>query len=140
MSLNSSGRLGLMYEKVAYRYLKGELEAGRLPFHPDNSRIFLHRRYKALCGNVVDTDISIESYCAGDEKYSLLTLVECKNLRSSVQTHHLNDLITKIGLLRANMGIMICNTIPTEGTIVQARYFGISIMHLTECNNVRRIV
>lgn len=126
----TSRHFGTEYEKRVYHFLKDELGAGRLPFNADNTEVRLHKSYPTLCGTMVATDISLEAHRPGSPDSFLLTLVECKCYAGKVNTLQLNDLLTKMRLLRAHKGILAMNCRPSIGVIRQAAFFGISVLML----------
>lgn len=122
--------VGCAYEEIVWQYLKKELRRNRLPFSTRNSSLFLHKIYPTYCNSRVETDITIESFRRGSPGRALLTIVECKNMRREVGTLQVNDLTTKLRLLKANKGIIAFRGRITDGAFKQARNQGIALLYL----------
>jgi Zn-dependent peptidase ImmA (M78 family) len=84
-------------EKEVYEIFKKLLENDKFYLSPKTSKIFYKKGYysKDRQKNIV-FDISIETYVNGAEDYSMLTLIECKNLNKKVPVDDVEEFCGKI--------------------------------------------
>ncbi len=109
----SSIEKGDSLEKRIYEIMKDLLEKGQLPNNPKTSKIYWKRKYFSSTRNSeIEFDIAIESYHAGSDKYSNLTLFECKNYKSSVEVKHLESFGSRLSQVGEHntKGYFICST------------------------------
>ncbi len=88
---------GDFFEEQVFNLLKELLENGKLGLDAKFSRIFWKKPYysEARKKDIV-FDIAIETYIADSEKYSWLTIVECKNYNHSVPVDDIEEFDSKL--------------------------------------------
>lgn len=116
----SSTQKGGEFEDVVFELLKSELENGRFLGAPDRYKIFQKKGYFSPIRNAeIIFDIAIEIYLPGQETYSLLCIIECKNLSRPVDIDDAGefyDNLSQIGLAGIK-GIIACSSSFRQGTI-----------------------
>lgn len=120
---------GNEFEQRVLAVFSDLLARGLLSNNPKNSKIFSKKRYYSRDRqDYVTVDISIESYTAGRENYSQLTIIECKDYSTRpVPVNDIEEFQTKLNQIGASKGIVISSNIFDPGAfrVAQANQIGL---------------
>lgn len=124
---------GDLLELKAYELLKELLENDDFYLPSKKSKIFWKKSYfsKESKGKII-FDITIETYMDGAEDYSLLTVIECKNLKRNVEISDVRDFSSKITEVGEHntKGIIISGSLFQEGAYNYAVSKKISLVRI----------
>lgn len=137
-------RIGNQFEEKVYKLFSEELSQGRLYFNPELCKIFNKKGYfsKDRQKEIV-VDISIEVYLPGEEKWSILVIIECKDYKHSpVPVDDVEEFNSKLQQLAgANVkGIIVSTNAYQEGAINYARARGIGVARILDESNLKWIL
>lgn len=139
MEKQTSVQKGDSFEKKAYDLLKEMLENNELFVSGKKSKIIRGKAYpsKDTPNNVV-IDISIETYLENATNYSILTVIECKNLNRKVAIDDIRELNSKLNEIGEHntKGILISNNLFQEGAYNYAVSKKIGLIQLTSNNKL----
>lgn len=128
----NSTATGSRFEEKVFAFLKREIANGRLPFRPENCKIFRQQPYysKDRESNIV-FDIAIEIYRPGSTSYSVLMLIECKNYSHAVPVNDAEEFAEKIRQVGGSKGIIVSTGPFQQGTVnyCKSKHIGL-VRHL----------
>lgn len=123
--------IGDKLEKAIYELFSTELSFDRFIVRKEYSKIFQKKGYysEARKKNII-FDLSIEVYLPDQSEYSLLILIECKNLGHSVPVDDAEEFWAKISQVAGvnTKGIIASSNSFAEGTINFSKSKGIGLM------------
>lgn len=130
---------GEKLEKEVFEVFKKELTQGRLGLNENHAKVFLKKGYysKDREKDIV-VDVSIELWPPGAENYSLLIVIECKNLGSSVPVDDAEEFKAKLDQIggKNTKGIMVARRAFQDGTLKYAKNQGIGLARIMPSNQV----
>ncbi|BBD45219.1 Hypothetical protein PEIBARAKI_5212 [Petrimonas sp. IBARAKI] len=139
MRKKSTTEKGDSFEKKVFNIIKDLLENDEFYVSGKNSKIFWKKKYPSSKTETdIEVDISIETYQKGAEKYSLLTIIECKDYKSSIPVNDIRELgsvLNEIGEHNTK-GILISKSPFQKATLGFARNTKIAIGRLNLENEI----
>ncbi|MFR9533102.1 MAG: ImmA/IrrE family metallo-endopeptidase [Rikenellaceae bacterium] len=118
---------GDAFENRVYAKLKELLESDMLGVSGNHSKIFQKRSYKGLSGNEPIFDIAIETYHAGSDECVYLTLIECKDYKSTIPVEKVRAFASSVNDVGANKGFFISTSQFQKGAINHAQSYKIGL-------------
>lgn len=112
---------GDAFENRVFIKLKELLESDMLALSSKHSKIFQQRKYKGKSGNEVTFDIVIESYHADSNECANLTVIECKDYKSTIPVDRIRNFASSIDDVGANKGYFITTSNFQKGVINHAK-------------------
>lgn len=93
----STTKVGDELEQRIFELLEKEVENDSFPIKKANCKIFKKKGYHSKDReSQIIFDVSVEVYCPGSDKYSMLILVECKNYKSPVKVEEVEEFFAKV--------------------------------------------
>ena len=135
----SSTEKGNNFENQVYEAINGLLVNDNFYVPGKRSKIFQKKGYysKNRERDII-VDISIETFLEKAEKYSLLTIIECKNLNTPVPVDDVEEFDSKLRQLGEHnlKGILISRSGFQKGTLQVARSMGIGLINIKERKDI----
>lgn len=135
----SSTEKGNNFENQVYEAINGLLVNDNFYVPGKRSKIFQKKGYysKNRESDII-VDISIETFLEKAEKYSILTIIECKNLNIPVPVDDVEEFDSKLRQLGEHnlKGIMISRSGFQKGTLQVARSMGIGLINIKERKDI----
>lgn len=132
--MGSTFQKGDSYEKKVYELIRKLVENDDFFIPGKRSQVFRKKGYHSMARNAeIIFDISIETSINNTSPYSLLTLIECKNLNRKVSVDDVSlfaDYISQVGKHNAK-GVIITKIGFQQGAYQTAVRYGIALMRLT---------
>jgi len=126
-------------EEKAYQFFEEEISKGRFWCSKELCHIYAKKGYysKDREKNIV-FDVSIEIYLPGQETYSLLVLIECKNYNHKVPVDDVEEFFSKIQQISgANAkGIIFSSNAFQEGAFKFSKSKGIGLLRYYDRNQL----
>lgn len=139
----STIKIGNEFEKKIFRLFSDELKQGRLLFNPECCQIFHKKGYysKDRKKNII-VDISLEVTLPGQDKWSILLVVECKNYNHSIPVDDIEEFNSKLlQIAGANVkGIIVSTNSFQEGAVNYASARGMGLARMLNNNNLQWIL
>lgn len=139
MSKISSIEKGDSFEEKVFNIIRDLLINDEFFVSGKKSKIFWKKKYQSVKTNSeVEVDISIETYLNGAEKYSLLTVIECKNYKGRIPVNDIRELssiLNEIGEHNTK-GILISNSAFQKGTLEFAKRTQIGLGRINFTNEI----
>lgn len=138
MSISSTEK-GNNFENQVYEAINGLLVNDNFYVPGKRSKIFQKKGYYSKNReNDIIVDISIETFLEKAEKYSLLTIIECKNLNTPVPVDDIEEFESKLRQLGDHnlKGILISRSGFQKGTLQVARSMGIGLINIKERKDI----
>ena len=135
MTNTSSYSRGDLFETRTYDLLKTLLDNEDFYVSGKKSKIFKKKGYYSeKRKSDIIFDIAIETYLDNSSKYSLLTLIECKNYQSSVPVNDIEEFDSKIRQISEHntKGILITNNSFQSGVYSLALSTGIALVKVND--------
>jgi Zn-dependent peptidase ImmA (M78 family) len=133
MNSKSSIQRGDELEKKTFELLKELLDNDNFFVNGKKSQIHWKKAYfsEKRKGNII-FDITIETFLDGADKYSLLTIIECKNLKRNVSVDDIEEFNSKISEVGEHntKGILITTNHFQEGALNYANSQNIALAKL----------
>ena len=102
---NNTTAKGDAFEERVYHFIDDCIQKGEIPVNGNQSKVFLKKKYDSKdTENGVIIDVAIETYAAGSDDISYLTLIECKDYDSAIDIGEIREFDDKIKELNANKG------------------------------------
>ena len=142
MANPSTYEKGDVFEEKIFSLIKDILENEQFYVSGKNSKIFRKRKYFSRDRNAnIVFDIAIETFIPGSEKYSLLTLIECKNYDFPVGVSEVEEFSSKINQVGEHntKGIIITRSPYQRGAQSVAIAKKIAIARLSSSNKLEWI-
>jgi Zn-dependent peptidase ImmA (M78 family) len=121
---------GDFFEEQVFNLVKHLLDTDDFFVNGKKSKIFWKKSYYGRNReNEIVCDVSIETYLNDSEKYSLLTIIECKNYKGTIPVgvvHNLESKLREFGEHNTK-GIIFSKTGFEQGVITSARNLGIGL-------------
>ena len=130
---------GDLFEKQVYELLKDLLENEEFFLPGKRSKIFLKKSYvSVLTNNKIIVDISIETYLPDAEKYSQLTIIECKNYKTPIPVNDIREFRTILDEIGPHntKGILISKSGFDKGVHDTAKVTGIGLCKIKGKNEL----
>lgn len=135
----SSTEKGNNFENQVYEAINGLLVNDNFYVPGKRSKIFQKKGYysKNRESDII-VDISIETFLEKAEKYSLLTIIECKNLNTPVPVDDVEEFDSKLRQLGEHnlKGILISRSGFQKGTLQVAHSMGIGLINIKERKDI----
>lgn len=130
---------GDIFELKVFDKIKERLEKGKFGFNPESCEIFHKKSYYSKDRlKHITFDISIETKFPNADKYSFLTLIECKSYNHRVPVDDVEEFYTKVNQIADlnGKGIFVTDNTFQEGAYNFAKSKGITLIQLqnNECN------
>ncbi len=128
--MKSTVKKGTLFEKKIFTLLREQIEQGRFMFYSSNAKIFRRKAYYSRDRDSdIVFDISIELYLPGEDQFSLLILVECKDLGKAVPVDDIEEFYSKTQQVFGGTvkGIVVSSNSFQSGAIrfAKAKHFGL---------------
>ncbi|MFA6199881.1 MAG: ImmA/IrrE family metallo-endopeptidase [Bacteroidales bacterium] len=140
MNSKSSTEKGNELEKQVYDLLKRMLDNDSLFVNGKKSKIFWKKEYFSdkRKGNII-FDVTIETFLNGADKYSVLTIIECKNLKRRVSVDDIEEFNSKISQIAEHnaKGIVITTNYFQESALNYARSQGIGLAKIVNNDELK---
>lgn len=140
MQKKSSIEKGDSFEKLVYDVLKGILDNDEFFVNGKRSNLFWKKGYfsKDRRSEII-TDLSIETYLPKSNDYSLLTIIECKNLNKPVPVDDIEEFESKLRQIGEHnlKGVMVSKSGFQRGTSNFAVSMGIGLINIQENNEIQ---
>ena len=138
MSISSTEK-GNTFESQVYEAINGLLVTDNWYVPGKRSEIFQKKGYYSKDREKdIITDISIETFLEKAEKYSVLTIIECKNLNGPVPVDDIEEFDSKLRQIGDHnlKGILISKSGFQKGTLSFARSKGIGLINIKERKDI----
>jgi Zn-dependent peptidase ImmA (M78 family) len=133
---------GNTFESQVFEIIQDLLDDGSLYIDGKKSKIFSKKAYfsKERNGDII-TDISIETFIKNSDKYSLLTILECKDLSKPVPVDDLEEFDSKLRQLGEHnlKGILISKSGFQKGALNFSKSKGIALINIKENKKIEWI-
>jgi len=138
--LESSTNKGTELENRVFDLVSKMLNADNFFVPKKTSAIFKKKGYYSVKrGKNIVFDVTIETTLPGADKYSVLTIIECKNLNRSVTVDDIEELGSKINQIGEHntKGIVITTHSFQESALSIAEKEGIGLVRLNSTNEIQ---
>lgn len=136
----SSTSIGDAFETEIFNYLKSSIEDGSFWAKKENCKLCRKKGYYSKDrGSNIIFDVSIEIYLPGEERYSVLFLVECKKYTHSVPVNDAEEFYAKVQQVGPlNTKAVLASTAPFQsGTINIAKSKGMGLLRYFDSAKVK---
>lgn len=131
---------GDKFENQVFELFSDMLKNEDLYISGKNSKIFKKKPYysKTRDGNII-TDISIETYLPGVDDYSILTIIECRNLSKTVPIDDIEEFDSKLNQIGEHntKGILISKLGFQRSTLTFAKSKKISLVRIKDTEDLQ---
>lgn len=128
ISQHAEPKPGDAFESTVFRWIKGEIAAGRLWLRKDCSQVFWKRTYFSRERQAgITFDIAIEVYAPGTTDVAVRILVECKDSGRKVPVDDVEEFHSKLRQVGAHKGILVSTGGFQRGTFTFAKSNGIGL-------------
>ncbi len=139
MEKESSIKKGDKLEKEVFEIFQRLLSDGSYYFTNKSSKVFFKKGYysKDRQSDII-FDVSIETYLNGSNEFSLLTLIECKNLNKNVSIDDIEEFSSKISQIGKHntKGIVITSVGYQESAYNYGKSKKIALARIQGSNNL----
>ena len=126
-------------EKKVFDLIKELIDNNQFYVNREQSQVFWKKAYysKTREKNII-FDITIESYIAGSKDFSLLTVIECKNLNKNVSVDDIEEFDSKLRQVGEHntKGILVSTNGFARTTIKMAKNLKIGLLRISGQNRV----
>ncbi len=139
MIKTNSVEKGNLFEKKIYDLFQELLANDDLYINGKKSKIFWKKAYYSeIRKNNIIVDISIESYLKDADKYSLLTIIECKNYLKGVPVDDIEEFDSKLNQIGEHntKGIIVTNSYFQESAFNIATSKKIGLVRINDKNEI----
>jgi hypothetical protein len=139
----SSTARGSAFEGRVFAAIENELVGGRLGLRPESTRAFRGKGYHSRDrDDDILTDISLEVWLPGADRWSLLCVIECKDYAGAVPVSDVEEFKAKLDQISGanRKGIMAISGALQAGALTYARSVGIGIVRLLPDDQVRHVI
>ena len=98
---------GDAFENRVYSKLKSMLDLGEFSLNPSKSHIYQKKKYTDINGSEIVFDIAIETYRENAKNPSYITLIECKDYKSSIDGEKIRSFATRIKDVGGHKGYFV---------------------------------
>lgn len=122
-------------ENAIFNFFSEEILAGRYWVKQENCKIFMQKGYYSRDREKdIIFDVSIEVYLPGQDQYSILILIECKNYGHKVPVDDIEEFYAKVQQVTgANIKAIVASTNSfQEGSLKFAKSKGIGLLRFFE--------
>jgi Zn-dependent peptidase ImmA (M78 family) len=136
----SSYQKGEKLEGQIYDLFKNMIDKDDFPFKKDNCKIFSQKGYYSKDRESdIKFDVSIEIYFPGQDRYSFLFLIECKNYNHKVPVDDVEEFFTKAQQISgANIKAVVASTNSfQDGALKFAKSKGIGLLRYYNPSELR---
>jgi len=137
-SMNTVSK-GDSFEDEVFTLFEKLLLAGQLWFKPECAQIFRKKQYFSKDrSDYIVVDISIETYSAGADQWSILTVIECKNYTHNVPVNDIEEFSAKLSQIAGHnvKGIVATSFAFQKGSISFAKSKGIALVRILPSKDV----
>ncbi|EHH1047122.1 ImmA/IrrE family metallo-endopeptidase [Vibrio parahaemolyticus] len=131
-------RKGDELEAAIFEFFSTQIDHGQFWAHKDYCKIFTQKGYYSRDREKdIIFDVSIEIYLPGQETYSVLVLIECKNYNHRVPVDDIEEFYAKVQQVSgANIkGIVASTNAFQDGALRFSKSKGIGLLRYFEANN-----
>ncbi len=136
----STTEIGDALEAKIYNLLRDEIEADRFWLKREHCEVFLKKGYysKDRQKDII-FDVSIEATLPGQDSYSLLVLIECKNVGRPVSVDDAEEFFAKIEQVAGDnvKGIIASTNSYQDGTVTYSRSKGFGLLRYFDNSNFK---
>lgn len=133
---------GDLFEKQVFKLIRDLLNNEEYYLSGKNSKIFSKKAYysKTRESNII-FDITIESYMKGAEEYSMLNVIECKNLNKNVTVDDIEEFDSKLEQVGKHntKGTLVSSVGFASGTKKIAKNLKIALLRVKKNNELEWI-
>ncbi|WP_299570565.1 restriction endonuclease [uncultured Shewanella sp.] len=132
-------KVGDILENEVLKIFKQELESGKLGILADHAKVFQKKGYYSKDREKdIIVDISIELWPPGSSNYSLLFVIECKNLGKPVPVDDIEEFKAKLDQIggKNTKGIVVARNSFQSGAQKYAKNQGIGLARAMPKNQV----
>lgn len=131
---------GDILEKSIFDLFASLIESGQFWGSPSTSKVFHKKGYYSKDREKdIIFDVSVEFHLPGAEKYSLVTLIECKNYSHSVPVDDVEEFYAKVQQVApANVkAVLASNAAFQDGAVRYAKSKGIALLRYFDASNFK---
>lgn len=131
-------RRGDELEAAIFEFFSTQIDHGQFWAHKDYCKIFIQKGYYSRDREKdIIFDVSIEIYLPGQETYSVLVLIECKNYNHRVPVDDIEEFYAKVQQVSGvNIkGIVASTNAFQDGALRFSKSKGIGLLRYFEANN-----
>jgi len=128
---------GDAFEDRVFLKFKELLESGNLSLDPKYSRIHQKKSYRGKSNRKITFDIVIETYKPNETKPFLITLIECKDYKTSIPVDKIVKFAYDINEVKGHKGIFVTTNKIQSGTLKVIKAEKISLVIMDDKDNLK---